>query len=83
MRLEHEYVAQKLNGEVAEFMPVAKPTKFELVINLKTAKVPGLTIPPIVLLLAEKMIKREGASVDRQVDKGREKHEQKNRHRCS
>jgi hypothetical protein len=29
MRLEHEYVAGKLNGEVAKFMPVTKPTKFD------------------------------------------------------
>ena len=57
MRLEHEYVAQKLNGEVAEFMPVAKPTKFELVINLKTAKQIGLTIPPEVLARANSLIK--------------------------
>jgi hypothetical protein len=46
MRLEHEYVAEKLNGEVAEFRPVTESTKFELVINLKTAKVLALTIPP-------------------------------------
>jgi len=45
MRLEHEYVAQKLNGEVTEFMPVTEPKKFELVINFKTAKALGLTIP--------------------------------------
>jgi hypothetical protein len=29
MRLEHEYVAGKLNSEVAEFMPVTEPTKFD------------------------------------------------------
>ena len=57
MRLEHEYVAQKLNGEVTEFMPVTEPTKFELVINFKTAKVLGLTISPIVLVRAERVIK--------------------------
>jgi hypothetical protein len=33
MRLEHEYVARKLNGEVTEFMPGTEPTKFELVID--------------------------------------------------
>jgi putative ABC transport system substrate-binding protein len=48
MRLEHEYVARKLNGGVTEFMPVTEPTKFEFVINLKTAKQIGATIPPNV-----------------------------------
>jgi hypothetical protein len=50
MRLEHEYVARKLNGERTEFMPVAELTKFELVINFETANDLGLTIPPIVLM---------------------------------
>ena len=52
MRLEHEYVAQKRNGKMAEFIPVTDATKFELVKNFKTAKVLGVTIPPIVLMRA-------------------------------